>query len=226
MGVHDGHRERLRNRFLNNGLDSLEDHEALELLLFYSISRRDTNPIAHALMKKFGSFSAVLSAPAEELETVEGVGPGTVTLFRLLPQIMRRAALDNRDIVLDTTERAGRHLIACFDGETNEVVYQLCLNRKGKLLCRKRLGEGGLDAAMLDVREIVRNAINHSASTVILSHNHPGGIAIPSQEDYTATDRVCTALETVGVWLRDHIVVAGKDYVSMRDSGYLRNSAH
>ena len=108
-----------------------------------------------------------------------------------------------------------------FAGEKNETVYQLCLDRKGKLLVCKRLGEGGVNSALLDIRKIMENAILSSASGVILSHNHPSGIALPSADDYAATDSVKQALATIGVELVDHIIVADNDYVSMADSGYL-----
>ena len=101
------------------------------------------------------------------------------------------------------------------------MVYQLCLDRKGKLLTCKRLGEGGIASAELDIRKAVENAILSSASTVILAHNHPSGVALPSQEDYAATDRIRAALATVNICLRDHIIVADGDFVSMADSGYL-----
>ena len=101
------------------------------------------------------------------------------------------------------------------------MVYQLCLDRKGKLLACKKLGEGGVASADLDIRRLVENAILTGASAVILAHNHPSGVALPSQEDYAATDRAKEALAVVGVVLTDHIVVADGDYVSMADSGYI-----
>ena len=223
MGIHDGHREKMRRRFLTGGLDSFADHEALELLLYYAIPRRDTNPIAHALMEHYGSLAAVLSAPAEDLARVEGVGASAAVLLRLVPQLCRKARISEaeRETVLRTTERAGAYLLERFADERHEVVYQLCLDRKGKLLTCKRLGEGGIASAELDIRKAVENAILSSASTVILAHNHPSGVALPSQEDYAATDRIRAALATVNICLRDHIIVADGDFVSMADSGYL-----
>ncbi|MBQ9329367.1 MAG: DNA repair protein RadC [Oscillibacter sp.] len=223
MGIHDGHREKMRRRFLTGGLDSFADHEALELLLYYAIPRRDTNPIAHALMEHYGSLAAVLSAPAEDLARVEGVGASAAVLLRLVPQLCRKARISEaeRETVLSTTERAGAYLLERFADERHEVVYQLCLDRKGKLLTCKRLGEGGIASAELDIRKAVENAILSSASTVILAHNHPSGVALPSQEDYAATDRIRAALATVNICLRDHIIVADGDFVSMADSGYL-----
>lgn len=223
MGIHDGHREKMRRRFLTGGLDGFADHEALELLLYYAIPRRDTNPIAHALMERYGSLSAVLAAPVEDLQKVEGIGERAAVLLKLVPQVCRMARLEeaSREAVLNSSERAGSYLLERFSGETREVIYELCLDRKGKLLACKRLGEGGVSYADLDIRKLVENALLTSASAVILAHNHPSGVALPSPEDYATTDRANQALATVGIPLTDHIIVADQDFVSFADSGYL-----
>lgn len=223
MGVHDGHREKMRERFLASGLEGFAPHEALELLLYYAIPRRDTNPTAHALMERYGSLSAVLSAPAEDLKKVEGIGESAAILLSLVGPLSRKAAMADAaaEKVLSSSERAGKYLLTLFEGKKREAVYQLCLDQKGKLLACKLLGEGGATAAAVEIRQVVENAILTSASAVILSHNHPSGIALPSQEDYAVTDRAKAALATIGVTLTDHIIVADGDYVSMADSGYL-----
>ena len=191
MGIHDGHREKMRRRFLSGGLEQFADHEALELLLYYAIPRRDTNPIAHALIDRYGSLSAVLAAPVEDLQKVEGIGESAAILLKLVPRLCAKARLadaDRQELILNTASRAGAYLLERFYGEQNEVIYQLCLDRKGKLLACKKLGEGSIASAALDVRKLVENAILHSASSVVLAHNHPSGIASPSHEDYAATD--------------------------------------
>lgn len=223
MGVHDGHREKMRQRFLSSELESFAPHEALELLLYYAIPRRDTNPIAHALMERYGSLSAVLNAPVEDLKKVEGIGERAAVLIHMVAQLSRKASIDDaaQETVLSSSQRAGKYLLTRFEGKKRELVYQLCLDQKGKLLACKLLGEGGVTAAAVDIRQVVENAILTSASAVILSHNHPSGIALPSPEDYGVTDRVKTALATIGVKLADHIIVADGDYVSMADSGFL-----
>ena len=223
MGIHDGHREKMRQRFLKSGLDAFADHEALELLLYYAIPRRDTNPIAHALMERYGSLSAVLAAPVEDLKKVEGVGESAAILLKLAPQLYRKAKMSDaeQETILSSVERVGAYLLDRFAGEKNEVVYQLCLDRKGKLLACKKLGEGGVTSADLDIRRLVENALLTGASSVVLAHNHPSGVALPSRDDYAATDRAKTALAVVGVALTDHIIVADGDFVSMADSGYI-----
>lgn len=224
MGIHDGHREKMRQRFLSGGLESFADHEALELLLYYAIARRDVNPIAHALMERYGSLSAVLAAPVEDLQSVEGIGEHAAVLLKLVPQLARKARLAEaqQDLALTTVSRVGSYLLERFEGECREVLYQLCLDRKGKLLACKQMQQGGVGDAELDVRSLMENAILTRASGVILSHNHPSGIALPSAEDIAATKRVQEALATIGVTLVDHIIVADGDFVSMDRSGYLR----
>ena len=224
MGIHDGHREKMRRRFLSGGLEQFADHEALELLLYYAIPRRYTNPIAHALIDRYGSLSAVLAAPVEDMQKVEGIGESAAILLKLVTRLCAKARLadaDRQELILNTASRAGAYLLERFYGEQNEVIYQLCLDRKGKLLACKKLGEGSIASAALDVRKLVENAILHSASSVVLAHNHPSGIASPSHEDYAATDRARNALETIGVALADHIIVADGDFVSLAESGYL-----
>ena len=111
MGIHDGHRGKMRQRFLKSGLEAFADHEALELLLYYAIPRRDTNPIAHALMDRYGSLPAVLSAPVEDLKKVEGIGENAAVLLKLVPQLQQKARLTEAERVLNSSEKAGEFLL-------------------------------------------------------------------------------------------------------------------
>ena len=223
MGVHDGHRERVRKRFLENDLNGFADHEALELLLYYAIPQGDVNPLAHDLMDRFGSLSGVLSAPTELLTQTKGVGERTAVLLRLAPLIAQRARLSDleREMALNTREHVGAYLLELFSLERSETVYQLCLDGKGKFLSCRRLGEGSVSAVTVDIRRVVQNAILSSASSVILAHNHPSGIALPSEDDRADTDQVRAALAAINVRLDDHIIVADRDFVSLAESGYL-----
>lgn len=222
MGVHDQHRLRTRQRFLKSGLDSFADHEVLELLLYYAIPRRDTNPIGHDLIDRFGSLSGVFNAPLETLKEVDGVGESAAILLRLVALASQRAdlAVAERDMILDDTRSVGAYLLRLFSQERNEAVYELCMDRKGKLLACKRLGEGSASGVNLDVRKLVENALLSSATYVVLAHNHPSGVALPSQDDHTATERARAALAAIQVELRDHIIVADGDFVSYLESGY------
>ena len=223
LGIHDGHREKMRRRFLETGLEGFADHEALELLLYYAIPRRDTNPVAHALMDRYDTLTGVLNAPVEDLQKVEGIGESAAILIALVSQLSRKARLADaaQERILNSSERAGTYLLERFSGESREMVYLLCLDRKGKLLACKHLAEGDVASAGLNIRKVVETALLTSASAAILAHNHPSGVALPSAPDEVATRQVREALRTIGVELVDHIIVADRDFVSMADSGLL-----
>lgn len=219
--VHAGHRDRKKQQFLRHGLDAFADHEALELLLFYSIPQQDTNPLAHRLINRFGSLSAVLAAPPEELMQVKGVKASTAVLLSLVPQIYRRArmSLTESEEILDTAERQGRYFLELFTAQSSEVMYQLCLDAKGRKLNVYKVCEGDVGSVGLSVRTIVENALRCKAALVVLAHNHPSGVALPSAADKCATRQVWDALDPIGICLLDHIIVADDDFISMRQSG-------
>ncbi len=220
MGIHDGHRSRKKEQYLRMGLDSFADHEALELLLFYAIPRRDTNPIAHALLNKFGSLDGVLNAGVEELQQVEGVGESAALLLTLLPSIMRRAMRRSaKEKILNSVEGCGKFFLNLLANERREMLYQVCLDAKGKLIACKKLSEGDADSAAFSVRQVVENALLSDASTVVLAHNHTSGVALPSESDQIVTRRVKIALRAVDIDLMDHIIVSDGDFVSMKESG-------
>ncbi len=223
MSVHDGHRERMKNKLLEAGLDAFDDHNVLELLLFYSMPRKDTNPLAHELLNHFGSLEAVFEAPAEELKKISGIGENTVTLIKLIPEVSRRYTIDkNRfDNVLDSSEKAGRFLVPRFMYERDEVVYVVCLDAKCKVLCCRELFRGVANTAEISIRKIAELALAKNAASVIISHNHTSGIALPSYEDEVTTKRIKAALSAMGITLSDHIVVADDDFISMADSGLM-----
>ncbi len=224
MSLHDGHRGRLRQRFLAEGLDHFSDVQVLELLLFYAIARQDTNPIAHRLLEHFGSLSQVLEAPVEELCKVEGVGENTAVYLRLVTQVGRYYLKDrtSKVKVLPTLESCAQYLQPYFFGQNVETVYLLCLDAKCKLLCCKKIAQGDVNSTDLSIRKIVETALNANASSVLLAHNHPGGMAIPSYEDIHTTQNVAAALRAVDVNFVDHLVICDDDYVSLMQSGYLK----
>ena len=223
MSIHQGHRERKKKQFLRHGLEPFADHEVLELLLFYALPRVDTNPVAHRLLEKFGSLDMVFSASVQELMQVEGVGEHAATLLSLVPQAYRRSCIQGEDTILNSTQKAGDFFLGRYEGTKREVMYQVCLDRKYKVIRCTEVGKGGISKADIDVREIVENAILYKASAVLLAHNHPSGIALPSREDEIATIRIKEALSTVGVELLDHVIVADGDFVSLADNGFLRD---
>ena len=224
MSLHDGHRARKKEQFRKYGLDAFADHEVLELLLFYAIPRRDTNPAAHRLIERYGSLAGVLSAPPEELARIEGVGENAATLLALLRPVCRRACRAEKQkeaVILNSTERAGAYFCRIFEGVLEETLYEACLDAKGKLLSCTKLADGCEDSVHVNMRRIVENALRAQASAVILSHNHPSGIALPSGDDNMTTLMAYDALRTVGIRLIDHIIVADGDFVSLRDNGLI-----
>ena len=168
-----------------------------------------------------------MSAPLEELEKVPGVGENAALLLRLIPQVERRMAAGPRGktVILNTPEKIGNYLLGQYRGEIGEVVLQLCLDQKGKLLICCRVSEGGGSSADFNLRTVLMNALRCGASMVVLAHNHPSGVALPSEAALIATRQVQQALETVGIRLLDHMVVADGDYVSMAQNGTLRERA-
>ena len=223
MGVHDGHRDRLRQSYLEHGLMSMNDINALELLLFYAIPRRDTNEIAHRLLDRFGSLDDVFSAPAEELQEVEGIGENAAALLTLIPEIMKKSRVSKaREIrQIRSSDDAGAYLLPYFLNERDEVVYLLCLDTKRCVICCAEMGRGVVNSVDTGIRRIVEKALKVRASSVIIAHNHPDGIALPSREDEVFTRALYNALETVGIRLEDHIIAAEDDYTSMADTGLL-----
>lgn len=220
MSIHNGHRQRLMDRFRENGLDEFNSIQALELLLFFSIPRRDTNELAHVLLDRFGSISRVMDASVEELMEVPGVGLNTATLLRLVKEAGRFYQVDRvkRDSLLQTMDDCARYLMPYFMGKQREMVYLLCLDAGCNAIACREVGEGDVNVAVISPRRVVEVALAEKASSVVLAHNHPSGVAIPSQEDVAVTRRLASALASVDVVLLDHLIVAENDYVSLVQS--------
>ncbi|MFV0496978.1 MAG: RadC family protein [Candidatus Fimivivens sp.] len=221
--IHTGHRERLRKRMENEGLNGFQPHEILELILFYSIPRADTNPIAHRLLAHFGSLSAVLEAPRSELMKIEGIGAASATLLSMIPAISRRYLVDKNDagVVLDSPKKLGEFIHPYFIGTNNEQLYLICLDKKRKLLNCTLLAEGSLGKVSVDMRLIIETVVRCSASSVALAHNHTQGFALPSHDDIRVTSCIADALKVLSVDVVDHIIVARDDYVSFAESGLM-----
>ncbi len=220
--IHKGHRDRLRRRFREEGLAHFEDLHILELMLFHALPRRDTSPVAHALIKQFGNLAGVLDARPEDLMQIEGISETTALYLRMFPQVMQRYLHEQSAVgnILSDTAQCGRYLLSCYFQEREEVVYLLCLDAKCKLLDCSLIHRGSVNSASISVRKIVERALRCNASSVVLSHNHVSGVALPSQEDLATTQQLETALDAVGITLTDHIIVAGDDFVSLKDTGY------
>lgn len=222
MSIHKDHRQRVKQRFLGEGLDHFDEVHALELLLFYAIPQGDVNPLAHRLLDHFGNLHQVLEAPPEQLMAVPGIREHTAVLLGLVKGISQKYLIDYKKgpIYLTTRKECGDYLLNWFVGRRDETVMLLCLDAKRALLSCRIVSEGSVNTAEVSIRKVVEVALSVNATTVLLAHNHPSGLALPSVEDIVTTRRVGMALDAVGIVLEDHIVVADRDYVSLRDSNY------
>ena len=223
MSIHQGHRARLKQRFADYGERVFDDHQLLELLLFYSVPQGDVNPLAHRLINHFGSLAGVLDATMEELQQVKGVGAHTALLLTMLPQLMRRYELSRTkgEAIITSSADAGEYLLPYFFGTRNETVYLLSLDAKGRVLSCDFLAEGSLDRVGLNSRQVVETALARRATSVILAHNHISGLATPSQADVDLTLMLRPLLRSLNVHLLDHLVIADGDFVSLSESGLL-----
>ena len=225
MSVHDGHRQRLKERFRKEGLDNFDELYVLELLLFYCVPRQDTNPLAHRLLDHFGSLVKVLEATPEELEKVPGVNQGISTFFALRAAVDKyysiRKSLQTKKPAY-TMEDCKQILSKRYLYERNEKVCILSLDAKCGLISCEEVGEGCVNSANVPIRRIVEMALVSKATFLVVAHNHPSGIAIPSPEDVQATQRLADALAAVEIYLADHFIFARNDFVSLAEAGYYR----
>lgn len=213
----------MKVRYRDHGLDNFNDVNVLELLLFYAIPRKDTNELAHALLDHFGSLDRIFEASVPELEEVPGIGENTALLITLVPQITRRYLMAKGNCICSITSsaEAGKYLVPRLMFEKEEKLLLLCLDAKKSVISCVSLGSGVINAVDVNVRKVVENAVRNRASSVILAHNHPSGVALPSREDERITREIASALKLVGIPLDDHIIVAGDDFVSFADSGLI-----
>ena len=221
--LHENHRQRVFARLESGGLDSFYDHEIIELILFYTVPRRDTNPIAHRLINEFGSMSGVMDADIGALEKVPGVSRKSAVLLKLIPQLSRRYNLAGTEpgTVLDSFEKASKYAKDLMTGETREVYYILCLDIKNRLIKAEKLKEGTAAEIAVNPRSAVLAAAGKEAAGVILVHNHPRGGAQPSSEDISMTHKTALALGLIGIPVLDHIIAAEDGVFSFKREGLM-----
>jgi len=216
---HEGHRKRMRERFLTEGLKGFQPHEALELLLYYAIPYRDTNELAHRLMEQFGSLSRVLEATPEQLMQVPGISQNAAVLLGIEIPLWRAYQRDaqRQKPVLDTFSAASAYLLGQYRGQNRESFMLLCLDPRGRLSEARTLSTGTSTWTQVPPRLVVEEALRFSAVQVIFAHNHPEGSARPSPEDIVFTGRMYSILSQLEVRLNDHIIVGAEegDVVSM-----------
>ena len=230
--VHDEHRKRVKEKFLKSGYsEDTPEHLILETLLFYSIPRVDTNETAHHLLERFGSIAGVLDATREQLLEVEGIGPNSVAFFELIVTVMRKynAEKAKKNKRIATLEEVCDYLLAQYIGRKKEVFSIATFRNDGKMIAWDILNEGETGKVSVPTRKLVETVLHHGAAAVLLAHNHPGGLAIPSEADIAVTEQIAYLLREIGVGLVDHIIIAEDDYVSLRQSkkfAYLFNQSN
>ena len=218
-----GHRDRLRERFAKGGPDALADYELLELYLFNSIRMGDVKPIAKDLIAKFGSFAEAVAAPVERLVEVKGVGPKTALDLQIIKaaatklgqeSILGRPVLSSWTALLDYCRTAMQ-----FEGK--EQFRVLFLDRKNRLIADEVLGQGTIDRAPVYPREIIKRALAHESTALILTHNHPSGDPTPSQSDIDMTKEIVQACEGIRVAVHDHLIIGRENIASFKTLGLM-----
>ena len=215
---HAGHRQRLKQRFVTSGPEAVQDYELLELLLFSAIPRRDTKPTAKRLLERFGSFAEVINAPVERLKEVPGVGEAAVMQLKLVRagalrlmqrDIMQRPVLTSWTAVLD-------YCRAAMGFEAREQFRILFLDKKNRLVADEVQQQGTVDHTPVYVREVVKRALELSASAIVLVHNHPSGDPTPSRADIDMTKQIIEAAKPLGIAIHDHIIVGRHGHASFK----------
>ena len=222
--IHNGHRERVKKKFLEQGFsDATPKHEILELILFFSVPRKDTNELAHQLLKEFGSLSGVLNAPVSELTKFPNITENTVALFKVIMEAARVYNTEgvSKNTIFTSIEEIGTYLLGRFAGVTEEQFSVVSLDNKGKFIAYDVLSKGDIRAVGVSSRKVIEVMLERRAGMVVLAHNHPGGVALPSDVDLETTKRIGEALSHIGVRLFDHIVIADGDFVSFKQSKQL-----
>ncbi len=220
---HTGHRQRMKELCLAEGLDSFPPHQVLELLLFYAVPYRDTNELAHRLLARFGSFAGVLNADYQDLLEVPGVGANTASLLTLMPEFFRRYQTDpgQGPIRLSDRERLLDYIKGLFIGYGHECFYLICLDTQNRVNQAALINEGTLDQVTIYPRIVVEAALRHKAKSVVLAHNHPGGAMRPTASDVQLTQHIAAVLTEIGITVLDHLIINGANYFSFHEKGLL-----
>lgn len=223
-GIHDKHRERMRQRILKDGIDSLQPHEILEYLLYPFVPRKNTNDIAHALIEKFGSYANVLNADFSDLLSVKGITELAALFLCSLPGTYRQYlhSLNTEKVVITNKASMLAYLNAFFKGKSKEEVYLVSLDTHNQLISTVKLGSGDSKSVSVNSKEIVAAAIRAKASYVVLAHNHPSGKTEPSEADIELTSLAVMSLSSIGITLYDHVILGHKRALFIQGHGHLR----
>ncbi len=214
--IYEGHREHMRQRFITHLGNDYQDHELLELLLYYAIPRRNTNEIAHHLLREFSSLRGVIDAPYEILSGKEmGIGPSAAILLKLAGVIMYRCSVPAKQgtrLRICQPEDAIPYLQRLFYAQTEEMCYMLMLDNMGRIIACSQVSKGSASSMIIHVQGCVRQAVTHYAASVLIAHNHPHGTAAPSQNDMITTRMLKQAFDSVGIQMLEHVILADDAY--------------
>lgn len=221
--LHSGHRQRIKDEFLENGLAHFTDHKILEMLLFYAIPRADTNELGHELINRFGSISGVLDAEYNMLIETPGIGKESALLIKFVSQIIARYMEDYSSLhnTITDAESAKKFMEYKFLTLQIESIFLACLSPAGKVIFCDRIAEGSPETVGIRPVDIIKIALRANSSKIVIAHNHPYGIATPSNADMRTTIILKEELGRVDIELFDHVIVAGGSSYSMRESGML-----
>ncbi len=214
--IHKDHRQRVRDSYLKTGIDAMADHNILELLLFYCIPQKDTNPIAHELIERYHDLNGVLDAPVKELEKINGIGENAAVFIKLIRDLCLKYhenAISGK-VSLASNERLYNFARMKYLGESREIVYMLSLDAHGTLKHCVKVADGSPTTAVSDSRRLVELALRFDITNAIIIHNHPNGFAIPSQADIAATETIASLFSTVNINFVDHIIIADDEIFS------------
>ena len=217
--LHEGRRDRMRERYMRYGLDNFNDHEVLELLLYYSVPRKDTNELAHRLLNDFGSLDVLFEADALDIKRVSEVNEQTAVLISMVPRLAGRYMNVKyaEKAILDSSDKIGAFAVSLFAGKTYECFYCICLDNRKKLIAAAKISEGTVNEAGVYPRRAATEALKFNAVSVVLAHNHPSGNTEPSESDFITTDVVRSALSPLGIDVPDHIIAGGSKYYSFAE---------
>ena len=215
--MHKEHRIRVKNRFLAEGFDHFEPHNILEMLLFYSIPQKDTNELAHVLINRFGSLEKVFDASYEELLTVPGIKEHSATLIKMIPSlaIVYYMEKNKTSEALSDIDSWGEYFVNRYIGIDVETVFLLLLDNKFNVIECVKVHEGCVNSSAISIRKIVETVYSKNASMVVLAHNHPSGLAIPSSDDLLTTHELLRSFQLLEIKLLAHIIVAGDQYMDI-----------
>ena len=216
--IHSGHRKKVRNRYYECGFNGMADHNILEFLLFFGIQRKDTNPIAHRLISRFGSVSRVFEAKIEDLLKVEGMTENAACLITMILPLYKRYVedLQSRKPDMTTKDELADYLRSKFSKQV-EQVYIVCFDAKHSFITSRLIGEGDISSSAFDIRKLVSTVLETNAAMVVLAHNHPYGVHLPSAQDVEVTKSIFETLRNIKVSLADHLIITDSGYSSMID---------